>query len=129
MATTGNIPIGADGGILISAGGGAVPVSQPGLGGGILTTWTAVLTTATATPASALTNRKAMLVQAWEGNALPIFVGESTITARVLAATPGAHDGIMLLPGQSYPDPLGAGVTLYTRATATGCYVGTREEA
>lgn len=106
-----------------------IPVSQPGLSGGILTTWTAVLTTATPNPTTPLAGRATLLVQAWEGNALPIFIGEGTATARVLGAAPGAHDGIMLLAGQSYPISLAAGVILYARATGTGCYVGVQEVA
>lgn len=105
-------------------------VSQPGLSGGIHTTWIAVPTTANAyLPAAPLAGRATSLVQAWEGNALPIFIGEAGITARVLGATPGANDGILLLAGQNYPNPVAAGVLLCMRATATGCYVGIQEVA
>jgi len=128
MTTTGNMPIGADGGLLVS-GSTAIPVSQPGLSGGILTTWTAVAASATAIPATPLAGRATLLVQAWEGNALPIFIGSAAITARVLGAAPGAGDGFYLLAGQSVPISLAAAVVLYARATATGCYVGTCEVA
>ena len=129
MATTGNIPVGTDGGMLIEGVSGVLAVSQPGLGGGILTTWTAVLASATLIPATPLAGRATLLVQAWEGNALPIFIGSSAVTARVLGAAPGAADGFYLLAGQSVPISLAAAVLLYARATATGCYVGTCEVA
>ena len=129
MATTGNIPIGADGGLLVS-GSTAIPVSQPGLSGGVKTTWIAVPTTANAyLPTTPLAGRSMSLVQAWEGNTLPIFIGEAGITARVYGATPGANDGILLLAGQNYPNPVAAGVLLCMRATAVGCYVGIQEVA
>ena len=106
---------------------GTINVSEPGFSGGILTTWTAVTATATLIPGTALTGRTTMLVQAWEGNTLPIFIGSGAITARALGATPGAADGIMLLAGQSIPVSAAAALGLYVRATSTGCYVGTCE--
>ena len=129
-----------EGGVGIGGGGGdpvevsqvtgeAWNVSQPGLSGGGATTWTAVAATQTAIPATPLVGRATLLVQAHETNALPIFIGFSGLTARVYGAAPGAADGILLLPGKSYPISLAAGVTLYARATATGCYVGVQEVA
>jgi hypothetical protein len=106
-----------------------VSVSEPGLSGGITPTWYAV--GATAVPiALALGGRATVLVQAWEGNTLPIFLGNGSVTARVLGATPASTDGCpMLLAGLSCSISLAAAVALYARATATGQYVGTCEVA
>ena len=114
---------------LIAIFSNPIAVSQPGLSGGIATTWTAVLTTATLVPAVAQSGRAAFIVQAWEGNALPIFIGNGTSTARVYGAAPGAADGIMLLAGQSQPISLAEATHLYARATAVGNYIGIFEVA
>lgn len=114
---------------LIAIFSNPIAVSQPGLSGGIVTTWTAVLTTATLVPAVAQSGRAAFIVQAWEGNALPIFIGNGVSTARVYGAAPGAADGIMLEAKQSQPISLAEGTHLYARATGTGCYIGIFEVA
>ena len=114
---------------LIAIFSNPIAVSQPGLSGGIATTWVAVLTTATLVPAVAQSGRAAFIVQAHEGNALPIFIGNGTSTARVLGAAPGAADGLMLLPGQSQRISLAEATHLYARATAVGNYIGIFEVA
>ena len=124
------VAVDASGVLSVKTGTSALDVSQPGLSGGVKTTWISVPTTANAyLPAAPLAGRATSLVQAWEGNPLPIFIGEAGITARVFGATPGANDGILLLAGQNYPNPVAAGVLLCMRATATGCYVGIQEVA
>lgn len=106
-----------------------VSVSEPGMSGGIGTTWTAVLATATPIPATPLAGRGCLLIQAWETNPLPIFIGNGSVTARVYGATPASTDGFFLLAGQACQISLAAAVVLYARATATGNYVGTCEVA
>ena len=113
MATTGDIPIGADGGILISADGGAVPVSQPGLSGGILQSITTVGATAVPLPATPLAGRATMLVQ--NVGAATIYLGAASVLASTAAA-----GGVQLLPGQSVPISLAAAVILYAISSAAG---------
>lgn len=100
----------------------ALPVSQPGLGGGILQTITTVGATALAVPATPLAGRATMLVQ--NVGATTIYLGTSTVTANT-AATGGAQ----LLPGQSVPISLAAAVVLYAISSAVGGLVLTLEVA
>ena len=123
MTTTGNMPIGADGGLLIS-GSTALPVTPGGLAGSIVQTVTSVGASAVAIPATPLANRSSILVQAPASNTLNIYLGAATVTADETAT-----GGIKLLPGQSIPLNLAAGVVLYARSTSTGQHVVTLEAA
>ena len=123
MTTTGNMPIGADGGLLIS-GSTAQPVTPGGLAGSIVQTVTSVGASAVAIPATPLANRSSILVQAPASNTLNIYLGAATVTADETAT-----GGIKLLPGQSIPLNLAAGVVLYARSTNTGQHVVTLEAA
>ena len=136
---TGNIPIGADGGVLISggtagtpssgvqsvqgvSGGTPIAVSQPGLSGGILQSVTTVGATAVPLPATPLAGRATMIV----GN-----VGTTTIylgSASVLAST-AALGGFPLLGGQSLPISLSSAVLLYAISSAAGGLVACIEVA
>jgi hypothetical protein len=109
--------------------GDPIPVSQPGLSGGILQSVTTVGASAVPLPATPLAGRAYLDIQAWEGNTLPIFLGTSTVTARVLGAATAATDGIYLLPGEATRMPLAAAVILYARATAATQKVTTFEVA
>ena len=120
---TGNIPIGADGGLLIS-GNTALPVTPGGLAKSIVQTVTSVGATAVPVPTTALTGRSSILVQAPASNTLNIYLGASTVTA-----DEAATGVIKLLPGQSIPLSLAAGVVLYSRSTDTGQHVVTLEAA
>ena len=120
---TGNIPIGADGGILIS-GNTALPVTPGGLAGSIKQTVTAVAASAVPVPTTALTNRSSIIVQAPASNTLNIYLGASTVTA-----DEAATGGLKLLPGQSIPLSLAAGVVVYAISTSTGQHVVTLEAA
>ena len=100
----------------------SLPVSMPGLAGGITQTITTVGATAVATPATPLAGRATMLVQNVGGTT--IYLGTSTVTADT-AATGGAQ----LLPGQSIPISLAAAVVLYTISSASGGLVMTLEVA
>ena len=100
----------------------ALPVSNPGLGGGILQTITTVGATAAAVPATPLAGRATMLVQ--NVGATTIYLGTSTVTADT-AATGGAQ----LLPGQSVPISLSSAVVLYAISSAAGGLVLTLELA
>jgi hypothetical protein len=93
--------------------GTPIPVSQPGLSGGILQSVTTVGATAVPLPATPLAGRATMLVQASPTNTASIYLGASTVTADTAAT-----GGIMLLPGQSIPISLAAAVILYARSTA-----------
>ena len=123
MTTTGNIPIGADGGLLLS-GSTALPVTPGGLAGSIVQTVTSVGASAVAIPATPLANRSSILVQAPASNTLNIYLGAATVTADETAT-----GGIKLLPGQAIPLNLAAGVVLYARSTSTGQHVVTLEAA
>ena len=123
MTTTGNMPIGADGGLLIS-GSTALPVTPGGLAGSIVQTVTSVGASAVAIPATPLANRSSILVQAPASNTLNIYLGAATVTADETAT-----GGIKLLPGQAIPLNLAAGVVLYARSTSTGQHVVTLEAA
>ena len=101
---------------------GAIPVSQPGLSGGILQTVTTVGATAVPLPATPLAGRATMLVQADPTNTANIYLGASTVTADIAAT-----GGTILLPGQSIPISLAAAVILYARSTAAGQLVRTFE--
>ena len=124
----------SDGVVLVATGAvgaAANPVSVTNrmpvagsLNGPPLTTWQAVTATATLLPASPLSGRGLLDIQAWENNALPVFIGGSGVTARTFGATPGAADGIMLMAGETYRMPLRQAGAIYARATSTGCYVG-----
>jgi len=103
---------------------GAIPVSQPGLSGGILQSVTTVGATAVPLPATPLAGRAAMLVLADSANTANIYLGASTVTA-----DGAATGGIMLLPGQSIPISLAAAVILYARSTVASQLVRTFEVA
>lgn len=103
---------------------GAIPVSQPGLSGGILQSVTTVGVTAVPLPAAPLAGRATMLMQADPANTANIYLGASTVTADTAAT-----GGIILLPGQSIPISLAAAVILYARSTAASQIVRTFEVA
>jgi hypothetical protein len=121
MTTTGNMPIGADGGLLVS-GSTALPVSQPGLGGGILQSVTTVGATAVALPATPLAGRATMLCQ--NVGATTIYLGTSSV-----AASTAATGGVQLLPGQSVPISISSAVILYAISSAAGGLVACLEVA
>ena len=100
----------------------ALPVSSPGLAGGILQTITTVGATALTVPASPLAGRASMLIQ--NVGATTIYLGTSTVTAST-----GAAGGLQLLPGQSIPIQLAAAVLLYAISSAAGGLVMTFEMA
>jgi hypothetical protein len=102
----------------------ALPVSQPGLSGGILQSVTTVGATAVALPATPLAGRATMLIQADAANTATIYLGASTVTA-----DGAATGGIALLPGQSIPISLNAAVILYARSTVASQLVRTFEVA
>ena len=99
-----------------------LPVSQPGLSGGILQTVTTVGAAAALVPATPLAGRATMLVQ--NVGATTIYLGESTVTADTAAT-----GGLQLLPGQSIPIALAAAVLLYAISSAAGGLVMTLEAA
>ena len=100
----------------------ALPVSTPGLAGGILQTITTVGASALAVPATPLAGRASVLVQ--NVGATTIYLGTSTVTAST-----GAAGGLQLLPGQSIPIQLAAAVVLYAISSAVGGLVLTFEMA
>lgn len=105
---------------------GALPVSSPGLSGGMLQTITTLTNAATAypVPATPQAGRASLLVQAADTNTAAIYLGKSTVTADAAAT-----GGIKLLPGQSVPMQLAAAVLLYAISTAAGQKVVTLEVA
>lgn len=105
---------------------GAVPVSQPGLGGGILQSVTTLTnaTTAYLVPATPLAGRATMLVRAPLSNTADIYLGASTVTADTAAT-----GGLRLAPGESVPISLAAAVLLYACSTSAGQKVATLEVA
>lgn len=100
----------------------ALPVSQPGLSGGILQSVTTIGTTAAAVPASPLAGRATMLVQNVGGTT--IYLGSATVVASTAAA-----GGVQLLPDQSVPISLSAAVILYAISSAAGGLVACLELA
>ena len=130
-ALAGGVPISlgqktmaASSAVVIASDQSAIPVTPGGLAGSIKQTVTAVGATAVPVPTTALTNRSSILVQAPADNTLNIYLGASTVTA-----DEAATGGIKLLPGQSIPLNLAAGVVLYARSTSTGQHVVTLEAA
>lgn len=105
---------------------GALPISTPGLAGGILQTVTTLTlaTTAYPVPATPLAGRASVLVQALDTNTAAVWIGKSTVTA-----DSAATGGIKLLPGQSVSMQLAAAVLLYAISTATVQKVATLEIA
>lgn len=104
---------------------GALPVSQPGLSGGILQSVTTVGATAVLLPATPLAGRATMIVQ--NVGATTIYIGASTVTADTAAT-----GGIQLVsgsPGGSTPISLAAGVLLYAISSAAGGKVACLEVA
>lgn len=108
--------------VAVASDQSAIPVSQPGLAGGILQTVTTVGTTAVPLPASPLTGRVTMLVQ--NVGATTIYLGSSTVTADTAAT-----GGVQLSPGQSLPISLAGGVVLSAISSAAGGLVATLEGA
>ena len=104
----------------------AIPISQPGLAGGILQSVTTLTnaTTAYPVPATPLAGRASLLVQAPSTNTAAIYIGSSTVTADTAAT-----GGTMLLPGQSIPVQLSSAVLLYAISTVAGQKVQTFEMA
>ncbi len=100
----------------------AIPVSSPGLAGGILQTITTVGATAATVPAAPLAGRATMLVQ--NVGTSTIYLGKSTVTADTAST-----GGMQLLPGQSVPIQLAAAVLLYAISSAVGGLVMTFEMA
>ncbi len=103
---------------------GALPISTPGLAGGIQQTVTTVGTTAVTIPATPLAGRASILVQAADTNTAAIYLGKSTVTADTAST-----GGIKLLAGQSIAMQLAAAVLLYARSTAASQNVITFEMA
>lgn len=108
--------------VVIASDQGAIPISSPGLAGGILQTITTVGATALTVPATPLAGRASMLVQ--NVGATTIYLGTSTVTAST-----GAAGGLQLFPGQSVPIQLAAAVLLYAISSAAGGLVLTFEMA
>ena len=106
------------------SGGAAFPVTPGGLAGSIKQAVTAVAASAVPVPTTALTNRSSIIVQAPASNTLNIYLGASTVTA-----DEAATGGLKLLPGQSIPLSLAAGVVVYAISTSTGQHVVTLEAA
>jgi len=106
--------------VVIASDQSAIPVSQPGLSGGILQSVTTVGVTAVPLPATPLAGRATMLVQ--NVGATTIYLGASTVTASTAAT-----GGLQLLPGQSVPISLAAAVLLYAISSAAGGLVVTFE--
>jgi hypothetical protein len=93
---------------------GSLPVSQPGLSGGILQSVTTVGATAVPLPAAPLAGRAGMVVQ--NVGATTIYLGTSTVTADTTAT-----GGMQLLPGQTSPSiNISAAVVLYAISSAAG---------
>ena len=108
--------------VVVASDQSAIPVSQPGLGGGILQKATTVGTTAVPVPAAPLAGRATMIVQ--NVGATTIYLGSSTVTADTAAT-----GGLQLLPGQSVPIDLSSAVLLYAISSAAGGLVQTTEVA
>ena len=105
-------------------GSAAFSVTPGGLAGSIVQTVTSVGATAVPVPTTALTGRSSILVQAPASNTLNIYLGASTVTA-----DEAATGGLKLLPRQSLPLSLAAGVVVYAISTSTGQHVVTLEAA
>lgn len=105
---------------------GALPISTPGLAGGILqvTTTLTNATTAYPIPASPLAGRASILVQALDTNTAAVFIGASSVTT-----AGAATGGVKLLPGQSLSIQLAAAVLLYAASASAGQKVATLELA
>ena len=112
--------------VIIASDQGAIPVSAPGLAGGILQSVTTLTnaTTAYPVPATPLAGRASMLIQAPATNTAAIYIGSSTVTADTAAT-----GGTALLPGQSIPIQLAAAVLLYAISASAGQKVQTLEMA
>lgn len=93
--------------------GGALNVQDASLAGAILATAVTVGTSAVTLPASALTARRAILIQSDPTNTAYIYIGGSAVTAD--AASTG---GFMLGPGQSFSLSLAVGLVVYGRSTS-----------
>src|SRR5512139_1700575 len=92
---------------------GALLTQPISLAGSILQTVVTVGTTAVTLPASALSNRRTLLVQADMANTAYIFIGSSTVTAD--SASTG---GFQLSAGQSLSIDVANGLAVYGRSTA-----------
>ena len=107
--------------------GTPIPVSQPGLSGGILQSVTTLTnaTTAYPVPATPLAGRVALFLLADPGNTVAVYIGSATVTPD--AAVTG---GILLLPGQSWPvGNIAAAVIVYAFSAGTGQKVRSFEVA
>ena len=98
---------------ITSTSGGALNVQETSLAGSILATVVTVGTTAVTLPASALSGRRAVLIQSDPTNTAYIYIGGSAVTAD--GASTG---GFILGPGQSFSLSLASGLVVYGRSTS-----------
>ena len=112
MATTGNIPIGADGGLLIS-GNTPIPVSQPGLSGGLVHDAIAVGASAVLIPAVPDPARVGILVA--NTGATTLYFGNSNVAAGNVS-----HGAPPIYPQGERYFPITSAVLLYAIGSAAG---------
>src|ERR1035437_5225780 len=110
--------------VVVASNQTAIPVSSPGLSGGILQSVTTLTnaTTAYPIPATPLAGRASILVQAPATNTATIYIASSTVTADTAAT-----GGTALLSGQSVSIQLAAAVLLYAISATAGQKVQTLE--
>ncbi len=91
-----------------AGGGGTISVEQAGMGGALRQSVMAMTGAALPVPATALANRRKLLLQAAPDNPSPVYLGSSTVTADETAT-----GGAQLAAGASWSEWLSTASPLY----------------